>query len=200
MWKANGKVAEVEIEPGKKEGLYFNLNTMAEFEDRSGKRFLEATVGMMAKIAESSVEAVKAWRALHPDEEIPKPDADGQMPEPFRTMGATAAFRHVSMADMRNLLHAAIQRYRPDGEVSYPYSAGQIGGIVDLEKWGELLPHLMKGIKNNQPTKDDVPPAVLEANEKRPTNGVPSPEISGGPPCMPSDADILDSLTPISEG
>lgn len=197
-----GKVADVELEPGSKYGLYFNLNTMAEF-DRCGKpsgvRFLKATLAMLVAISKAQTDAAGQWLAAHQDRDPAAEDSQAEI----AALSMLPVLSEVDMDHMRLLLHSAVQVYNARGdEVTYPYSVGRIGGLVDLEKWGELLPLMMRGIRNNQPLKTDLPPHVAEAPESdRPTNGIPQPPVmSGGIPSMQSGAEILDFLTENSGG
>ncbi len=161
----------VPFELDKPRTLIFNYNTIAEYEEASGKFYWDTMMNLFDTQTRVSAKAVKEGRT---------------------TYGWVELLRELPMRDLRILLWASLHEYDKNGELFHPLSISQLSRYVDPNKTLEVLQALLKGHQANSPTKEELGEASAPQPEV-PENGQPesAPGGNGGAVSIESLASAL---------
>ncbi len=178
---------------GERYQLHFNLNTFEKFEEITGRHFLEFLADMQDALEASATANIETMAKL------------GTKATPAAIKKATERaslnfLKRLSIKDVRAFMFSAMHDYDSEGEPFWPLTIGKMGQLVTLENIPQMVRLVMQGHAKNAPTKEDVEEEGGEEKPARPMTAGPSTPASGGTAFGPSDAEILASLTPTSEG
>lgn len=116
--------------------------------------------------------------------------------ESQKTNNPMAALAKISIRDVRAFVWSALHTYE-DKLPQWPMTLHEVGQQIDMTNLDKVLPTLLMAHAENAP---EPPQPVKEGAEARPIEEVKSTVVDGGIESGPSDADVLASLTPTSEG
>lgn len=166
------RTVEIELN-GKKVKLLFDLNTLAAFEEKSGKNFLK----LLSELQRSFSEATENGKS-----------------------DILRAISGVSVKDIHTLIWAASHGYGLDDEPTWEYSLSQVGRMLTIDKLMDIFPKLMTGTSESLPEKekeeDSENPTHPKVQEMlKPVSSQENNQEDGGPSSGLSDEDALASLT-----
>lgn len=160
--------------------LIFNANTMAAFEEASGKFYLD-TLARLFDAIRPSWEARKAKTNGAPAVPTTVGEDDYLADNPITLL------RLVPMKEILALVWAAAHTYDRDDVPSWPYTLPQIGRMINLTDIPRLVIAFMNGQTANSPSTAEMgeSPAPLQAVQVRDSkaNGGGEPSIK-----LPEDA------------
>jgi hypothetical protein len=179
------KTVEITLTNHRKHALHFDLNTFFQFEEKAGKT-----------LPSFLVELEQAFAPLASKKDAKK---NGKADAPVLVLNdrkVAEALGKLSVKDLRALVWAALHEYDAHGEPIWPYTIGQLGGLIDHSNLGKIMGSLMSGVTGSLPrsTQDKEEPK----KDARPTNSPETPS-SGGNESGHSDEAILSSLEPKSD-
>ena len=175
----------IPIQLDRKRVMVFNSNTMAAYEQATGKFFLDVIailydVNLKIQELRLELEASPEWEALTEEERK-------------RRFG-TAAFKivatHVRVEDLRAIVWAAIHEYDRDDVPTWPLSIHKIGRLLGTEMLVGLVPLIVRGQAENSPSKEEAgesarPDTVAES-------AATSPHVNGGASGFALDVGAFD--------
>jgi len=182
-----GRVGEFRIN-GTPYPVYANMNTLAKYAQLSDGDDIFSLVSRI------DTERDTLLKMNPPKGSTDEAIAEANGKQTLHLLGS------IGMSSIQRIGAAALHKYDSANEPQWPFTPGQLGGMIELQEWFVLVPLLLQGLTNFMPNKEDIPAHAAEAAknkpdptpaESQPVNGAPA----GGPPSTPSDAAVLDSLT-----
>ena len=162
-------IAEVRvpITLDKERTMIFNLNTMAAYEEASGKFYFDTLVHL--------------YEVYTNNTKVPVP-IDGKPAEP-PMLNPLTIIRQVSMKDLRDLIWAATHEYDAKDEPRWPLTRSQVGRYLSSTTMPRYLNAVLIGHAANSPTQAELGEVSAAARTAdAPASGDQTPHGNGGVP------------------
>ncbi len=129
---------------GKTYRLYFDCNSMAEYENATGKFFLD-TVSQLYDAMRPALDANRAAEA-----------GDAETPVPVPRLNAFEIIHKVPMRDLRALLWSALHEYDAKDNPVWPLTINQVGRLIQLQDVPRVFTAFLRGQVANSPTAAEM--------------------------------------------
>lgn len=158
--------------------MIFNMNTMAAYEEVSGKFYFDTLLDLHTNYT-SVLEEARAAAGLEPGQML-----DPTNPAHMLKVNAFKIVRKLPMKDMRDLIWAATHEYKGD-DPYWPLTRTQVGRCINPMSVMIVINAILKGHAENSPTKKELGEA---ASAVRTTvvlaEAVETPHANGGVPSI----------------
>lgn len=169
----------IEIELDKPRKIIVNGNTMAAYEEVSGKNYWDTYLGLI------DIQTAAMAQIAEPQQLT---STEG------RNKVGSYVIRHLCMRDLKQLIWASLHEYSPGSDVPrWPLTLDQVGRHINARNAPGLLPKFLSCHSINNPTADELGEA--EAGSAPPPSAAPAqlvemrPATSGDPSIdVPADA------------
>lgn len=165
--------------------MIFNLNTMAAYEQATGKFYFDT----LLKLYEIHMNASEETKALIDAASTGNDAAANLDLKKVQEIGL-GIIRQVSMQDLRALIWAAVHEYDDNDNPKWPLTIAKVGRLLTPLKMPALLRLVVQGNNANNPTKAELGEASGAAAGPVLVEAAPKPSANGGAPSieLPADA------------